>query len=98
MADDVADSSLSGTSDSESDTGSESDNLKLKTCPLHLQSQWQCQWQAPSFSGIVHFAHGLSVLEIFTGMQDADVHHSSRTFFPANPRGLADFEFAKRGD
>jgi hypothetical protein len=23
---------------------------------------------------------------------------TSRTFFPANPRGLADFEFAKRGD
>jgi hypothetical protein len=38
MADDVADNSLSGTSDSDS----ESDNLKLKACPLH--------WQAPSFS------------------------------------------------
>ncbi len=25
-------------------------------------------------------------------------HHASRTFFPANSRGLADFEFAKRGD
>ena len=55
MADDVVQVDYSGTSDSDSEPASESD----KVDPLN--------WQAPSSSGIVHFAHGPSVLHWHAG-------------------------------
>jgi hypothetical protein len=50
MADDVVQVDYSGTSDSDSEPQAASESDKVD--PLN--------WQAPSSSGIVHFAHGLS--------------------------------------